>query len=577
MLSLVLIAGSARGAVLTGSFERVPQGSNVNLTELGTVDWVHWGLLTETSLDRKAGVTARISDYNVISAGGSNAFAIAYQYADNFNGYSWTDGTPVAEINNTPTGVWAYGIPILGTGFEFTVPADITVRTLKVFVGVFKGSGSFQAELSDDSADPYEDGNAFSNISNGPGAVFTINYAAASPGQTLTIRWKLAIARGADANVTLQAATLSTSGANNPPIATLTSPTKNANFAAPASIALSANASDPDGSVAKVEFFEGANKIGESQSVTSPYTASWNNVPTGRYTLTAVATDNGGETTISTPVDIFVYTTGGTLVVTNAIGTNALPHTINLTTEGTLDWEHWGFSPSNEVNRKAGVTQKISPVSLVGATNSQNYTDNYSGFSWIDGTPTASATDLKHGVFVYGLNNGFELTVPAETTPKRLRVYVGAYGARGHFRAWLSDFSTPEYHNLSVSNFFKSTYAAFALEFAAASSGTSLIVRYQADELYDHEFGNVTLQAATLQGTSPAGLPVSIFNPTVNGPDFRFSFDTQAGHTYKAYWSDILGSWPGVNFDTVPGTGGTVSVTNRNTSGGQRFYRVETQ
>jgi len=148
---------------------------------------------------------------------------------------------------------------------------------------------------------------------------------------------------------------------------------------------------------------------------------------------------------------------------------------------------------------------------------------------------------------------------------------------RPPFRAWLSDFSTPEYHNLAVSNFFKSAYAAFTLDFAAASSGKSLIIRYQSDELYDHEFGNVTLQAVTLQGTSSAGLPVSMFNPALNGPDFRFSFDTQSGHTYKAYWSGFPGSWPGENFATVPGTGGAVSVTNRNISSGQRFYHVETQ
>lgn len=571
-----LIVASSPAAVLTGSFERVPQGSNVNLTALGTVDWVHWGLLTETSLDRKASVTPRISDYTVFGGLTSNAFVIAYQYADNFNGYSWSDGTPVMTVNDTTTGVWAYGIPNLGTGFEFTVPADITVRTLKVFVGVFRGAGSFEASLSDDSAGPFSELNAFANNSNGPGAVFTLDFAAASPGQTLTVRWRLTNSRGPDANVTLQAATLANSGANNPPIVALTSPAPNSNLVAPASVSLSANASDADGSIAKVEFFEGSNKIGQAASATSPFTASWSNVQPGRYTLTAIATDNGGETTTSAPVDIFVYTTGGTLVVSNALGTN-LPRTVNLTTEGAADWVHWGLSPSNALNRKAGVSQKIAPVVLVGASDFLTYTDNYSGFTWTDGTPTAAASDLKHGIFVYGLRNGFELSVPANSTAQRLRVFVGAYGAKGHFRAWLSDFSTPEYHNLSVSNFYSSAYAAFTLDFASASAGKSLFVRYQSDELYDHQFGNVTLQAALLQGGSAAGSPVRLFNPALNGTDFRLSFDTQAGHTYQAWWIGTLGAGTWNNFATIPGTGGTVSVTNHNTSGSQRFYRVETQ
>ena len=580
-LALTFLAvASTRAAVLTGAFEGVPQGSNVNLTEIGVVDWVHWGHPPAAflpNLDRKAGVTPQISDFTIFAGTGTNAFVEAYGYDDNYNGYSWSDGTPVAVVNNTPTGAWVYGIPNLGTGFEFTVPADITVRTLKVFVGVFKGAGTFEASLSDDSAGPFSEVNPFSNISNGPGGVFTLSFAAASPGQTLTVRWRLTSPRGPDANVTLQAVTLSISGANNPPTVALTSPAKNENLAAPASVSLSANASDLDGSVTRVEFFEGANKIGESQATASPYTASWNNVQPGRYTLTAVATDDGGEITTSAPVDIFVYTAGGTLVVTDAIGTNVLPQTVNLTAEGTADWVHWGLSPSNAVNRKAGVIQKIAPLVLVGASDFLTYTDNYSGFTWTDGTPTAATNDLKHGVFVYGLRNGFELSVPANTTTQRLRVFVGVFGAKGHFQAWLSDFSTPEYHNLAVSNFYNSSYAAFTLDFASASAGQSLVVRYQLEKLYVHQFGNVTLQAAVLQGGPSSGLPVTIINPAWEGPDFWFSFNTQAGHAYKAWWAGTPGAGPWENFATVSGTGSAVSVTNRNTSGGQRFYRVETQ
>src|SRR2546427_9443688 len=41
-----------RTATLTGAFTPVPQGSVVNLTADGPADWVHWGLYTESSLDR---------------------------------------------------------------------------------------------------------------------------------------------------------------------------------------------------------------------------------------------------------------------------------------------------------------------------------------------------------------------------------------------------------------------------------------------------------------------------------------------------------------------------------------------
>jgi len=81
---------------------------------------------------------------------------------------------------------------------------------------------------------------------------------------------------------------------NAPPTVELTSPTSGAQFTAPATIALAAIASDSDGSVAKVEFFAGATKVGTATA--APFTSSWNNVAAGSYTLTAVATDNVGAT-----------------------------------------------------------------------------------------------------------------------------------------------------------------------------------------------------------------------------------------------------------------------------------------
>jgi len=136
LVAFLLVTGFSAGAAsLTGSFASIPQGTNVNLTVEGPIDWIHWGLYTETSLDRKAGVTPLISDFTVLYA--TNGYAFVYQFADNYNGYSWSDGTPTLSVTNTTTGVWAYGVPTMGSGFQFTVPADTTLRTLKVYVGTF--------------------------------------------------------------------------------------------------------------------------------------------------------------------------------------------------------------------------------------------------------------------------------------------------------------------------------------------------------------------------------------------------------------------------------------------------------
>lgn len=91
---------------------------------------------------------------------------------------------------------------------------------------------------------------------------------------------------------------------NQPPAVSLTSPTQGATFTAPATVSLAATASDADGSVSRVDFYAGSTLIGSDSS--APYTASWQNVPAGSHTLTAVAADDDGATTTSAGVTITV-------------------------------------------------------------------------------------------------------------------------------------------------------------------------------------------------------------------------------------------------------------------------------
>ncbi len=91
---------------------------------------------------------------------------------------------------------------------------------------------------------------------------------------------------------------------NVPPNVSLTSPASAATFTAPATITLSATATDSDGTISKVEFFAGATLVGTD--TTAPYSVSWTNVAAGNYSLTAIATDSGNATATSTAVPITV-------------------------------------------------------------------------------------------------------------------------------------------------------------------------------------------------------------------------------------------------------------------------------
>jgi hypothetical protein len=90
---------------------------------------------------------------------------------------------------------------------------------------------------------------------------------------------------------------------NPPPVVRIISPANGATFFAPVDIPLHAYASDPNGSVESVQFFDGTNSLGFGQPVPPPivgatppnyptniYYLVWSNAPVGVHVLTAQAT-----------------------------------------------------------------------------------------------------------------------------------------------------------------------------------------------------------------------------------------------------------------------------------------------
>jgi glucose/arabinose dehydrogenase len=110
--------------------------------------------------------------------------------------------------------------------------------------------------------------------------------------------------------------------ADVPPAVAISSPTNGASFTAPAIVPVSATASDSDGSVTNVAFFDGGTFLGGTNNTPYTITAS---LATGLHALTAVATDNGGLSTTSAVVNISVSAANvpPSVTITNpADGTN---------------------------------------------------------------------------------------------------------------------------------------------------------------------------------------------------------------------------------------------------------------
>ncbi|MCU7549931.1 Ig-like domain-containing protein [Chitinophagaceae bacterium LB-8] len=91
---------------------------------------------------------------------------------------------------------------------------------------------------------------------------------------------------------------------NQPPVVNIVSPANNNSFVAPATINITALASDPDGTINKVEFYNGSTLVFTEWA--SPYYRQVHNVPPGTYKVTAKAYDNLGKTTTSSIINITV-------------------------------------------------------------------------------------------------------------------------------------------------------------------------------------------------------------------------------------------------------------------------------
>jgi hypothetical protein len=88
------------------------------------------------------------------------------------------------------------------------------------------------------------------------------------------------------------------------PSIVLTSPLDGANFKAPANITLAASVTANGHSITQVQFYNGANLLG--QDATGPYNFTWKNVGIGSYTLTARLIYDASSTLDSAPVNITV-------------------------------------------------------------------------------------------------------------------------------------------------------------------------------------------------------------------------------------------------------------------------------
>lgn len=153
------------------------------------------------------------------------------------------------------------------------------------------------------------------------GPVFSVVWSNAVPGSHVLT------ARATDNRLgRTVSAPVSISVSNQLPVVSIIRPAGGAAFLLPTNVVIEATVSDADGFVTKVEFYDNGARLGEDTA--SPYTFALTNLRSGQHLLTAVATDNAGQTGTSPAVSITGFRPSYTayIVPAGTVGSQALPN-----------------------------------------------------------------------------------------------------------------------------------------------------------------------------------------------------------------------------------------------------------
>jgi hypothetical protein len=124
---------------------------------------------------------------------------------------------------------------------------------------------------------------------------------------------------------------------SNPPAIVLTSPLNGAGYTAPATVNLAASVTANGHAITKVQFYNGANLLGEA--ATAPYNFAWTNVAAGTFSLSAQVIYDAGTTLASSPANVTVANPPPVVALTSPFNgaAYAAPATINLAASVTAN------------------------------------------------------------------------------------------------------------------------------------------------------------------------------------------------------------------------------------------------
>ncbi|UUZ53376.1 Ig-like domain-containing protein [Massilia sp. H-1] len=178
------------------------------------------------------------------------------------------------------------------------------------------------------------------------------------------------------------------------PTISIATPVSPATFYVPGTLSLKVNAADSDGTVAKVDFYNGAALLGTVTQ--APFTYAWSNPGVGAYTIKAKATDNKGATTTSAALALTVKAAPVPTVSVTAPVQNArfvAPAAITLTAAAAVTGD------------TISKVEYISSGSVIGTASAAPYTVNLTNVAAGNYNVSAKATGALGGTATSALIN----------------------------------------------------------------------------------------------------------------------------------------------------------------------------
>lgn len=195
-------------------------------------------------------------------------------------------------------------------------------------------------------------------------------------------------------------------------------------------------------------------------------------VPAGATTGHVTVTQ--GVSATSKPLFTILSGAAGSLAPLLAVHSENTPSQVTLSDQNNQDWVVWGSdgtTPAATSKAQAGLISAVfdpSPTS-VGNPNGEGIL-----YSWSGGAPVAAATKVNAGISISGAGASIQLTAPADTTVRTLKIYTAEAG-NVILNASVSDGSTTPvtYTSPLPNDLGEKTYL---IDYRAASAGQTITV-----------------------------------------------------------------------------------------------------